>query len=239
MTQLHPNILGALSALADLADQHRWLADLLEPGTPQRRPTIRLSAATRALLDRQTRAERKDQVETARQGLAPRGPGKTPVVLTVLDVQMQAVAEVMHAAWQVTSALATHPDASPYRGGGHTDEARFAVAVDYLRDALALVHPDLAGDIGRTLNGVAQLAERATGHAPSRHDLADNCPACGDRFLQVTTWGTDDAVVSCRCKCWGRDCGCKRPGRLPDARHVWRRDEFGPLTELLRRGEAA
>lgn len=239
MTQLHPHILGALSALADLADQHRWLADLLEPGTPQRRPTVRLSAATRAQLDRQTRAERKDQVETARQGLAPRGQGKTPVVLTVLHVQMLALEVTMDAAWQVTSTLATQADADRYRGGGHTDEQRFGVAADYLRDTLALVHPDLAGDIGHTLDVVAALAKQATGRAPLRHDLADDCPACGGRFMQVTTWGTDNAVVTCRCKCWGTHCGCKRPGRQPGAKHVWQRDEFGPLVLLLRRGEAA
>jgi hypothetical protein len=35
--QAHPNVLGALSALHDLVDQYQWLADLLEPGTPDRR----------------------------------------------------------------------------------------------------------------------------------------------------------------------------------------------------------
>lgn len=239
MTQQHPNILGALAALADLADQQRYLADLLEPGTRAPRNTPRLSPAARAQLNRQTIAERRDQVETARQGLAPRGPGKTPVVLGVLDAQLQAVETVMHAAWLVTDALHTHPDAHPYRGGGTNDGARFTIAVGYLEQALPLVPPELAGELGRQLNGVAKLCEQVTGHAPSRHDLADDCPACGDRFLQVTTWGTDDAVVTCRCRCWGRDCGCKRPGRIPDIRHLWQASEFDQLTKLLRRGEAA
>lgn len=242
MTQIHPNILGARAALGDLEDQHQWLADLLEPGTRRARTTPRLTAATRALLNRQTRDERRDQVESMRKGLAPRGPSPAAVVLDVLHVQLVALDTVMDAAWRVTSALHTHPDGYPYRGGGSNDAQRFTAAASYLHHTLPLVHPELAGELGSVLHAVAKLAEQVTDHGPKRHDLEDACPACGDRFLTVTTWGTDDAVVTCTrrdCRCHGRDCGCKRPDRMPGRQHMWQASEFDQLLTRLREGEAA
>jgi hypothetical protein len=74
--QQHPNILGALSALADLADQYRWLNDLLAPGTPSRR-TPHLTPAARAIIARQIRAERADQTATLQSGALPTGGAET------------------------------------------------------------------------------------------------------------------------------------------------------------------
>lgn len=243
MTQIHPNILGALAALGDLADQHQWLGDLLEPGTAVRHAP-RLSPAGRAQLDRQTRAEKRDQVESARQGLAPRGQSKAPVVLSVLNAQLQALEAVMDAAWRCTSALHTCPDAPPpYRGGGADDLGRFAAATTYLQTALVLVHPELAGELGRDLNAEAKRCEAVTGSAPTRTDLHVSCPACGRRSLQAhTTTVFEHALITCTrsdCRCRGVDCMCRRPARTPGLRHIWGSDDFDQLKRLFDKQEAA
>lgn len=244
MTQQHPNVLGALSALADLVDQYQWFADLLEPGRRQRTARPSLTPAARAVLDRQAKAERRDQVETLRRGLKPSGASAAPLVVDVLQAQMDALGAVMHAAWLATDALATTPVVGlrPYTGGGAADTDRFQVAVGYLEDAIRHLPTALAGVIGVDLNSAARTCQLVTGYAPDRRDFRHGpCPACGRDSLVVQTTGTEQpALIQCGrpdCKCRGYDCLCKRPVREPGMRHLWPSDEFEHLKKRL--GNAA
>lgn len=242
-TQAHPNILGALAALHDLADQHRWLGELLEPGPTGRRPRASLTPAGHALLNRQARAEKADLVETRRQGLAPRGASPAPLNLDVLAAQIGAVEAVMHAAWRTTSALHTMADAPRYTGGGHTDQARFDIAFSYLTPAILLVDPDTAGDLEAGLNEAARTARIVTRAEPDRADFNHGpCPACGRRSLVLQTVTTfDPALITCTrpdCRCRGIDCLCRRPGRQHGQRHIWPSAEFGQLRVTLERRAA-
>jgi hypothetical protein len=242
--QLHPNVLGALSALADLSDQHCWLDDLKEPGRRQRTARPSLTPAAKAVLDRQARAERRDQVETLRAGLKPSGGSAAPLDMSVLYAQMHA-REVAHdTAIIASSALRTRPMLAYAAAHGHgTDEARFARAVSYLQVALRLVSPELAGQLGADLNSAANLCHLVSGHHPDRRPFREGpCPACGRDGLQVQTTGTEEpALIFCPkpdCKCRGIDCLCKRPFRMPGREHVWRSDE-DEFEQLKRRLEEA
>lgn len=238
--QQHPNVLGALSALADLADQYRWLADLLEPGRQSRRPPAAISPAARAQQARQHRAERQDLAATLRSGLKPTGTGKTPPDLHVLDVQILALTTVMDAAWRCTDHLRSHPDARRYSGGGHNDGARFTIAAGYLGHALPHASAVLAGELGDALNQAYQVAWAVTGAKPTRSNFDRGpCPACGRDTLRVqTTTIYEAALILCSqadCRCRGLDCLCRRPGRTPELRHIWHDGEFGQLKAVLRR----
>lgn len=234
--QLHPNILGAIAALHDLRDQWQWLADLLEPGTPDRR-SRHLTPAAKANLNRLHRAERADLTETRRQGLAPRGASPAPLRIAVLDAQIIALATATDAAWAASSALRTRPMLAYVMPIGD-DHRRFEAAGEYLTVTLALIHPDLAGSIGTDLDAAARTARTATGAGPGRKPLAATCPACGRRSLVATTYDTDDAIVTCDrgdCRCRGVDCLCRRPQRSPGGKHMWAAAEFGQLDRLLSR----
>lgn len=240
--QQHPNVLGALSALADLADQYGWLADLLEPGTPDRRPT-HLTPAAKAVRVRQWRAERADLAETLRNGHAPRGASPAPLQVAVLDAQIAAVDAAVDAAHLACSALRTRAMlgwSTPHAD----DQVRFESAVGYLKVALRLIAPELAGVLGTDLHHAAQQAARITGTAAARIDFGHGpCPACGRRSLvaQVTSI-FDNALITCTrpdCRCRGTDCLCRRPTRVPDLRHIWPSAEFEQLRDLYQRQKAA
>lgn len=241
--QAHPNILGALAALHDLADQHRWLGELLEPGPTGRRPRASLTPAGHALLNRQARAEKADLVETRRQGLAPRGASPAPLKVAVLDALIQAGTAAVRAAWLTTDHLHRHPDAPRYRGGGDTTDTQFQAAFSYLGAALPLVIPDLAGHLEAELNEAARTARRVTGAEPDRADFNHGpCPACGRRSLVLQTVTTfDPALITCTrpdCRCRGIDCMCRRPGRQHGQRHIWPSTEFEQLKATLERRAA-
>jgi hypothetical protein len=243
--QAHPNILGAVAALHTLATGWQWLAALLEPGTPI--PTgSHMSPATRARLGRLSRAERADLSATLRRGLTPAGTGCVPVVLAVLQAQVAAHDTMLDAAWLVSSALrGERMLAFTVPAGG--DDARVRQAVGYLAVGLKRISPDLADDIGGDLDKVGQQVAAVTGGRPNAYDLRGagaSCPACGGRWLVARTFGTDDATVGCErpggCRCYGLDCGCRRPGRTPGLKHIWPAAEFEQLDRLLvRQGVAA
>jgi hypothetical protein len=240
--QAHPNVLGALSALNDLADQYQWLADLLEPGTPDRR-SRHVTPAARAVAARQHRAERTDLAETLRHGHAPSAPSAAPLSMRVLYAQVAAAEAVTDAAWTVSSALRRRPMLAyvPAAGG---DGRRFGRAVEYLQVGLRLIDATLAGMLGTDLNAAAQLAAQATGAAPVRQDFGHGaCPACGRRSLVAQTISTaDPAIITCTrpdCRCRGVDCLCRRPLRTTGLRHIWPSDEFGQLRAVLDRQQVA
>jgi hypothetical protein len=246
VTQLHPNILGALSALADLADQHRWLAEHLEPG-PQRRHARTLGPAARISLNRLHRAERADLTETLRAGLYPFGTGRAPINLDASGASALGRDVTVDAAWLCLDAIHTHPDAPPaYTCPGVDEAEQFDHAVTYLRDALLLVHPDLAGTLGAALNAAANMCGHVTRSGPDRTPLPGFCcPACGVRSLKAqTTSMFEEAIITCSrsdCRCRGVDCLCRKPTRAPLQRHMWRSDEdprFAQLAALLGRQAA-
>jgi hypothetical protein len=236
--QQHPNILGALSALADLADQYRWLNDLLAPGTPSRR-TPHLTPAARAIIARQIRAERADQTATLQAGALPTGGSPAPLRLGVLNAQLAAHATAHDTALRASSHLRTRPmlayAAATWRG---SDGQRFGRAVEYLTVALRLVSPELAAELGADLNTAARLCAQVTGSAPQRGEFAYGpCPACGRRSLESQTVAAHKpALIMCvrpDCRCRGFDCLCRRPGRVPGLRHIWPSTEFGQLARRL------
>jgi hypothetical protein len=235
--QQHPNILGALSALADLADQYRWLNDLLEPGTPSRR-TPHLTPAARAIIARQIRAERADQTATLQAGMSPTGGSPAPLQLDVLNAQLAAHATAHDAAIIASSHLRNRPMLAYAAAHIHgTDARRFAYAVEYLTVALRLVTPELAAELAASLHAAAALCEAASGYRPHRqHFDWGPCPACGrDTLVVQTTTIYDAALITCRpdCRCHGLYCGCGRPGRLPGLAHRWWDDEFRQLAKRL------
>lgn len=237
--QVHPNVLGALSALADLTDQHRWLADLLEPGRRQRTARPAMSPAARAVADRQAKAERRDQVATLKAGLKPSGASKAPLDLGVLDIKMLVETTAHDSAIICGSVLRNEPMMAYAAAHMHgTDEQRYHHAVAYLLVALRRIPPDLAGERGTELAHAAWLGQQATGKAPDRRNFRHGpCPACGrDSLLVQTVSSEQPALVMCGrpdCKCRGLDCLCRRPFRTPGVRHVWGSDEFEQLRRRL------
>lgn len=247
--QQHPNVLGALSALADLAYQHRWLEDLKEPGRRQRTARPSMSAAAKAIADRQARAEKADQTATLKAGLKPSGGSAAPLDIGTLNAQMVAEITAHDAAIIASSELRREPMLA-YPAALHgTNSQRFALAVAYLRVALCRVSVESAGQLGSELAAAARLCETAADHKPDRRPfLWGPCPACGIDRLESQTDATrgdfataTPAFVMCvpSCKCRGFDCLCRRPVREPGLRHMWPSAEFGQLKARIEEAMAA
>ncbi|MFG2070974.1 hypothetical protein ACGFKZ_29355 [Micromonospora tulbaghiae] len=242
-----------------------WLVLLTEPG--------RSTTATRDLVDderaeelaAQGMADRAYRIWNLKRGLGALAPAPAPARLGIIDAQVAVAGMVGH----VVDVLAARLRIAGGRGDlvGLLDwldgtavapDWPFAAGVDGVHGRLCpldRIHDaDQLADVDRQLGRANRAARRAAGVLDdARQPIADRCPACRRKSLQLhydaadvqqvaeglrprhpSLWWVECVSESCRCA--GEGCPCGHNRRTEHRRHVW---AYGELAQLWRATAAA
>lgn len=227
--------------LAQLAQAWQWLLLLTEPG--------RSTTATRDLVDderaeelaAQGMADRAYRIWNLKRGLGALAPAPAPARLGIIDAQV-AVADRLGYVVELLS-----------NGGAPGTDV--PALLDYVGQLVAKVDDvDELARVDRELGRANRAARRAAGVLDdARQPIADRCPACRRKSLQLhydagdvqqvaeglrprhpSLWWVECVSESCRCA--GEGCPCGHARRTEGRRHVW---AYGELAQLWQATEAA